>query len=296
MTLLAYAHPARAEPTSARLPAAIGRLASDCLLLEIETYPKPGLVSHVDSGSHRDMDADMFRHSAAAIAPFFSALAEAGEAGRNMGRLRVIGLDAEAAMMKATGGINTHRGAIFGLGLLCAAAGAQAAGRFARDTSLGCVVRDAYGPDILDGPVLLRSHGEEARRRHGALGARAEAAAGFPSLYRVALPALDEGRRMAPGDEEAARVQCCIALMAVVEDTNLLYRGGPRGLAFVRAGAAAFLCRGGVGLASWRADAQVLHEAVVARWLSPGGSADLLAMALFVDALDDVLAGSGRAA
>ena len=99
--------------------ARIGDLAAASVLLEAEPWPKPGLVSHVDCGSHSDMDARTFRASALALHPFFVALASAG--GTGMDELRAIGLLAEQAMIAATGGVNTHRGAIFGLGLLCAA-------------------------------------------------------------------------------------------------------------------------------------------------------------------------------
>ena len=124
---------------------AIAASAVQSLLLELETWPKPGLVSHVDRGSHDDMDADTFRASAAAIEPYFHALADAGARGCGMGRLRVIGLEAEAAMFAATSGVNTHRGAIFGLGLLCAAAGARAGGRIDPAIVVGSSRRSALG-------------------------------------------------------------------------------------------------------------------------------------------------------
>src|SRR5262249_39666739 len=130
--------------------------------------PKPGLVSHVDNGSHDDMDASTLRASVAAILPYFQQLAEAGASGTDMDRLRIIGLDAEAAMAAATGGVNTHRGAIFGLGLLCAAAGARSGGRADASFSLGAVVSQLWGAEIIGGPVLLHSHGNRARRRYGA--------------------------------------------------------------------------------------------------------------------------------
>ena len=114
--------PAHARFARSPAAAAIGARAVGCLLAEVCTWPKPGLVSHVDNGSHADMDAVTFRRSAAAIRPYLLALAEAGAEGAAMGRLRIIGLEAEAAMFAATGGVNTHRGVIFGLGLLCAAA------------------------------------------------------------------------------------------------------------------------------------------------------------------------------
>lgn len=265
----------------------VGTVASNavqCLLLELETWPKPGLVSHVDRGSHDDMDAGTFRRSVAAIAPYLHALADAGARGAGMGRLRIIGLDAEGAMLAATSGINTHRGAIFGMGLLCAAAGASAGGHVDPALPLGSVVSQLWGDSIIDGPILLRSHGDGARRRFGAGGARLEAAQGFPSVYEVGLPALRRGARGVPNDAEAARVEACFALIAALEDTNLLHRGGSAGLQFARQTAQAFLDEGGVCEAGWRERARRVHESFVDRWLSPGGSADLLAMTLFVDA------------
>jgi triphosphoribosyl-dephospho-CoA synthase len=266
---------------------AIAGIAVGCLLREVETWPKPGLVSHVDAGSHADMDAGTLRRSAAAIQPYLHALAEAGAHGCAMRRLRIIGLEAEAAMLAATGGVNTHRGAIFGLGLLCAAAGAKAGGRVDPAMPLGAVVSRLWGSEILDGPVLLHSHGGEARRRYGAGGARLEAAQGFPGVYEIGLPALQRGALIAPGDAEAARVQACFALIASLQDTNLLHRGGPPGLRFAQRAARGFLDDGGVGQRNWRERANAVHRAFVARWLSPGGSADLLALTLFIQACEE---------
>jgi triphosphoribosyl-dephospho-CoA synthase len=262
----------------------LGALAAACLKLEVATYPKPGLVSHVDNGAHRDMDAALLYRSAATLAPFFGALAAAGAEGADMGQLRVIGIAAERAMLAATGNVNTHRGAIFGLGLLCAAAGLRDACRLR--LSLGAIISDRWGAAILAGPVLHSSHGIDAARRHGVGGARVEAARGLPSVYAIGLPALRTGRALAPHDSEAARVQACMALIAAVDDTNLLHRGGLAGLEFARARARAFLAAGGVGRANWRAQATAMHRDFVARNLSPGGCADLLAMALFAGRLE----------
>jgi triphosphoribosyl-dephospho-CoA synthase len=279
----------RAYPADAQAPCGVDAIAASAvasLLLELATWPKPGLVSHVDRGSHADMAADTLRMSAAAIAPYFHGLAAAGAHGFGMGRLRIIGLEAEAAMMAATSGVNTHRGAIFGLGLLCAAAGARGAGRVESTVTLGEAVARLWSAGILDGPVLLHSHGSRARRRFGAGGARMEAAQGFPSVYEVGLPALRGGAHLAPGDPEAARVETCFALIAALEDTNLLHRGGLSGLRFARRTARQFLEEGGVGRSGWRERARSVHESFIARRLSPGGSADLLAMTLFVETHD----------
>jgi triphosphoribosyl-dephospho-CoA synthase len=268
------------------LPAeAIGALASSCLRREVETWPKPGLVSHVDNGSHADMDAAMLRRSARVLRPFFAALAAAGAEGASMGRLRAIGIAAEAEMLSATGGVNTHRGAVFGLGLLCAAAGLDDP----RGETLGAAVGRRFGRAIAAGPVPLRSHGARAGRLYGVGGARGEAMAGFPSVYNIGAPALAEGRRLAPDDPEAPRVQAIFALIAAVTDTNILHRGGVEGLAFAQQRAESFLQRGGVGAPDWRAAGARIHAEFVARRLSPGGSADLLAMSLFVHEVENII-------
>jgi triphosphoribosyl-dephospho-CoA synthase len=269
----------------------VAAAAAAALLAELETWPKPGLVSQVDPGSHTDMDARTFRASVAAITPFFGRLALAGAAGSGMDGLRGIGLEAERAMLEATDGANTHRGAIFGLGLLCAAAGATWSAAAQAQLlwgakMLGATVRQRWGSAIMRGPIPLRSHGTDALRRYGAGGARAQAAGGFPHALDVGMPALRLGRALAPGDPEAARVQSFFALLASMEDTNLLHRGGSAGLRFAQGEAAGFLGQGGVAQPQWRERAVAVHRAFIARRLSPGGCADLLAITLFLDGLN----------
>jgi len=260
-------------------PARLGRLATECLHLELETYPKPGLVSPVDSGAHKDMDVALMRRSADALEPYFIELAAAGA---EMAELRCVGVAAEFAMLNATGGINAHRGAIFGLGLLVAAAGAGGPA----SESLGARVARRWGAAIRGCPPSVQSHGGRMSRRHRVGGASAQAAAGFPALYGEALPALTEGEALSNGAQERARVQALFRLIAVLDDTNLLHRGGAAGLAFAKAEAAAFLTAGGVAQPDWRTSAEAIHARFVARNLSPGGAADLLAMALFVRAVE----------
>jgi triphosphoribosyl-dephospho-CoA synthase len=268
------------DPSGLRIAA----LAHRALIDELETWPKPGLVSPVDSGSHLDMDAALLRLSAGAITPFFADLARAGAADAPLTDLRRIGLAAEAAMLAATGGVNAHRGAIFSLGLISAAEGRGGfVERSAEDRAER--VGALWGSEIAHAPASPVSHGGQAARRYGVGGAAAEAASGFPAVRALGLPALRRGRRLAPGDDQAARVECLFALMAELDDTNLLHRGGTEGLRFVRQSAGEFLDGGGVGAEGWRDRAVALHRAFVARRLSPGGSADLLAVTLFLDSL-----------
>ena len=97
----------------------IATFAVNALKLEVLTWPKPGLVSHVDSGSHHDMNATTLFASAEALRPYFAELFEAAATDAPLHKLQSIGRFAEKSMLIATCGVNTHRGAVFTLGLLC---------------------------------------------------------------------------------------------------------------------------------------------------------------------------------
>ncbi|HEX5462914.1 MAG TPA: triphosphoribosyl-dephospho-CoA synthase MdcB [Steroidobacteraceae bacterium] len=269
-----------------RAPSAreLGQLARRSLELELFTWPKPGLVSHLDSGAHEDMDASLLQASAHSLEPFFTQLAAAGAAGAPLRVLREIGIAAERAMLEVTRGVNTHRGAIFGLGLLTAAAGRLALEGTLPARSLGERVSQVWGRSLrITAPS--GSHGAYVFEHYGAGGARTEAASGFAHVYLIGLPALRRARRWGAG-EEAARVQACFALIAAVADTNILYRAGPAGLEHAQAVARRFLIEGGVQRGDWRERAAQAHADFISRRLSPGGCADLLAMTLFVDAME----------
>jgi len=264
----------------------IGRLALRALYLELQCYPKPGLVSPWDSGSHTDMDASSFVRSIAALADYFPAIAAAGSASAPFSQLQDLGRGAERRMLQATAGANTHRGAVFHLGLLAAAAGLlNATGDSFAGPALGQIVRERWGSDI-GHEMNPGSHGHFIRQKYGVKGARHEAAAGFPHVFDIGLPALRAS--LARGaDFPSAMAQCFFTLMAEVEDTNLLYRGGIPGLIWAQSAARDFLDHGGVFQPSWFARALGVHRALVARRLSPGGSADMLAAVLFVHGLQE---------
>lgn len=280
MSILAH----RARPTAASF--AIGRLAVAALHAELALYPKPGLVSPVDSGAHADMDATTFLRSLFALRQYFVHIAAAGAAGVPFEVLRHLGVAAEQRMLAATGGINTHRGAIFCLGLLAAAAGwRRRHGLSITGGALAETIVTLWGNGIADaGSQSPDSNGSRAVRRYGARGARDEALDGFPTLMAVALPAL-ENTQARLGCPERAQVQALFAVMSTLEDTNLLHRGGPEGLRFVQSNASRFLEDGGVFAPDWRHFALDLHRACIARNLSPGGAADTLAAACFVQSL-----------
>lgn len=260
---------------------------------ELAAYPKPGLVSPVDSGSHRDMDAALFFRSLFSLRSYFGQITLAAMAGGGFRELNRLGRVAENRMFQATGGVNTHRGAIFNLGLLAAAAGVllereeNLAG-----PALGTVVAGRWGDAIRQAGAGANeaSHGLQVKARYGTGGAREEAAAGFPHVFGVGLPVLQESLRRGAG-LPLATVQCLFSLMAELADTNLLYRGGMEGLELARSAARDFLGRDGVHRSGWRLHAEAIHREFVGRNLSPGGSADLLAACLFVHRLQQAFPG-----
>lgn len=277
---------------SVEMPAArIGRLAIRSLYREAALAPKPGLVSPSSRGSHRDMDFSTFLRSLQSLRLYFPAIATCGLHRPGFAPLQALGIEAEAAMLAATGGVNTHRGAIFNLGLLCAAAGwLLAEGQTPTAAAACAVVKDIWAGEILAGLAALPeaatlSHGLAVARRYGSGGARQEAAGGFPAALEVGLPAYRQALA-ATGDGELAAVQALFALIAELDDTNLLWRGGRSGLAHGRQAAADFLAAGGVLADDWRTQAAAIDADFVARNLSPGGSADLLGVTLFLAELD----------
>jgi len=277
------------EPPLTAVARAIGRAATLALYDELALSPKPGLVTLDDSGSHDDMDARTFLRSLLALRGYFPRIAALGAAGAPFAALEACGIAAEARMRAATGGVNTHRGAIFTLGLLCAAAGACAA---AGERPGGGRVRSAllnrWGDALAARaarPSLLP--GGQAAQRYGLRSASAEAALGFPVLFQTAVPALRHALQRG-ASPRAAQLDALFHVIAVLDDANLAHRGGLDGLHFAQQQARAYLAAGGSSRCDARANAhaEAIGRAFVARRLSPGGAADMLAAACCLQRLD----------
>jgi triphosphoribosyl-dephospho-CoA synthase len=253
---------------------------------ELEAYPKPGLVSPIDSGAHTDMNFDLMCRSAESLRVPFAEIAAAGRVAATFeAGLASLGRAAERRMLQVTGGINTHRGAIFSMGLIVAAiARARAEASRPEPAAVQAVLLREWGRALEAHAARgekVASHGALVRRATGLGGARSEAARGFPGIFRTGLPAYREAR--AHGlDGNAASVHTLFALMEAVDDTTVLFRGGPEAGLFVRRSAAAFVAGGGCMTEGWFGRAEALHRSFVARNLSPGGCADLLAATLLV--------------
>lgn len=277
----------RAAKTSERTFAGrIARLAVRSLYAELALYPKPGLVSPYDNGSHTDMTAETFMRSLFALRRYFSDITQAGMMDAPFHVLKRLGIEAEARMLRATAGINTHRGAIFCLGMLCAAIGrCRASGAALTANAVQSMLRQCWGRELGAHSVDAgaSSHGAQAQLAYAASGAREEGALGFPSVFDIGLPALRRTLAAGRGMREA-RIDALFALMAHISDTNVYHRGGPDGALTVRRQARAFVARGGSACPDWEARALACHHSFVAARLSPGGAADLLGAACLLQA------------
>ncbi|SNS43363.1 triphosphoribosyl-dephospho-CoA synthase [Granulicella rosea] len=268
---------------AAPVPCELAALAVQALVDEAELTPKPGLVDRRGSGAHHDLTLDLMLSSARTLRPFFEAMAAAGLHGRVDHVLREelgsLGRDAEAAMLVTTCGVNTHRGAIWALGLLVAATART--GGFDLDEIGGAAAQLAKTPDRQ--APWASSHGANVLLRFGATGARGEAIAGFPHA-RLGLRSLRAARSRGCG-ERTARLDALLSIMSRLNDTCLLHRGGTATLEAAQTGAQRVLDLGGYETVAGRQAFAALDAVLMQRWASPGGAADLLAATLFLDSL-----------
>lgn len=270
----------------------IGRLALEAMLFEVSATPKPGLVDRNNSGAHKDMDFFTFMRSAASLAESFTEFAQEGFTGGMRGippasvfpSVRRIGVEAEQRMFHATGGINTHKGEIFSLGLLASCAGylagagrevtADGTMRLAAEMCAGIVARDFAG--VREKSPAMLTKGERVYIEHGITGIRGEAEAGYPVVRDVALPALREylAEGMSMND---ALAMTLVHIMAHAHDTNIISRHDMATAQEVMRTAGKMIASG-FGLE----DIARLDGEFIGRWISPGGSGDLLAVTCFM--------------
>ena len=267
-------------------------LAVESLIAEARTTPKPGLVDMRNNGSHTDMSIDTFIKSANALKPYFYTCIEIGQksagspAEETFPTLREAGIAAEKVMYNTTGGANTHKGAIYSMGILCAA--------FGRLWTPQLPVTDVKKLLSECAKIVSRSTKEDFRNmdtstaggrlylEYGLTGIRGEVAAGFPSVQKFGLPkykkALEEG--LCHNDAGAVTL---LNLVANVEDTNLYHRGGKEGRQYAARQAQMLL---EILPCPTAKKIEAVDDAFIEKNLSPGGSADLLAITYFLHNLN----------
>ena len=239
----------------------LGEMAENALLAEVHFTPKPGLVDEANNGAHRDMDVPLFERSAHALRPCFEEFVRLGIQGASPAALQQAGVRAEQAMFAATGGVNTHKGAIYSGALLLHAAGRLLSGEEEGDL---CELAAQTAAAI---PAPTGTHGAAVRACCG--GIRTEAVSGYPTAQAV----LRQLRQSGPLD-------ALLLSMSRLDDSTLWHRGGAEGAQLVRSRAADILA---APASEREARTRRLDAELIERNLSPGGSADLLAMAFFLE-------------
>lgn len=253
------------------IPYLVADLAERALRLELDTTPKPGLVDRQDNGAHKDMDYALMSKSISALRPYLTRLAVESAKGIDPAKIKEIGIEAEKAMLKATGGVNTHKGALFCIGLSVAAASCLACSTGAVEAYSFKELVSRAASEI---PSARGTHGAEAKRSFKAVGALENARAAYPELFADWLPYY----LSLEGDPFRCH-KTLLHIMTTLDDTNILHRRGAEGLAHAEAEAARLLEDfSESGLSS-------LNKDFIRENISPGGSADMLSLTIFIESI-----------
>lgn len=253
------------------VPYLVADLAERALRLELDTTPKPGLVDRRDNGAHKDMDYALMSKSISALRPYLTRLAVESAKDIDPAKIKEIGIEAEKAMLKATGGVNTHKGALFCIGLSVAAASCLACSTGAVEAYSFKELVSRVASEI---PSARGTHGAEAKRSFKAVGALENARAAYPELFADWLPYY----RSLEGDPFRCH-KTLLHIMTTLDDTNILHRRGAEGLAHAEAEAARLLEDfSESGLSS-------LNKDFIRENISPGGSADMLSLTIFINSI-----------
>lgn len=253
------------------VPYLVADLAERALRLELDTTPKPGLVDRRDNGAHKDMDYALMSKSISVLRPYLTRLAVESAKDIDPVKIKEIGIEAEKAMLKATGGVNTHKGALFCIGLSVAAASCLACSTGAVEAYSFKELVSRAASEI---PSARGTHGAEAKRSFKAVGALENARAAYPELFTDWLPYY----RSLEGDPFRCH-KTLLHIMTTLDDTNILHRRGAEGLAHAEAEAARLLEDfSESGLSS-------LNKDFIRENISPGGSADMLSLTIFIESI-----------
>lgn len=279
----------------------IAQKALLALLYEVSASPKPGLVDRFNNGAHKDMDFFTFMASSASLVNYFSKCAEEGAKYSDQnpeelfGALRGVGVEAEKVMFEATNGVNTHKGLIFSLGVICAAACScmeENKGKSVdTDTICAKVSQMTQGLCLRELALMNKAgrltHGEKLYKEYGLQGIRREVESGFPTVRDYSLPVLKKLKSMEDFHINDSLVQTLLHLMAVNEDTNIVARHDLETLEYVRQYSRRVLDSGGMLTPHGMQMVYAMDREFIKRNISPGGSADLLAVTVMFDLISE---------
>lgn len=265
----------------------VGQYLTQAILLEVSTHPKPGLVTRLSNGAHKDMSIFTFMMSSAVLSKAFNDLQDIGQAHRGtlaelFCKLRSYGVGAEAELLRVTKGVNTQRGILFAGGIVSAVSGYAMNMGLSRDALLPMIKEMAAGlvaKELKNLDHAAMTAGEKLYYKYGITGIRGEVENGFPSVVNYGLPALEDAFDKGATINDAL-VHTLISLMTVVEDSNVIWRTDYDTLLEVQRIANNILSLGSVFTEKGRMAIAETERYFLQRHISPGGSADLLSVTI----------------
>lgn len=265
----------------------VGQYLTQAILLEVSTHPKPGLVTRLSNGAHKDMSIFTFMMSSAVLSKAFNDLQDIGQAHRGtlaelFCKLRSYGVGAEAELLRVTKGVNTQRGILFAGGIVSAVSGYAMNMGLSRDALLPMIKEMAAGlvaKELKNLDHAAMTAGEKLYYKYGITGIRGEVENGFPSVVNYGLPALEDAFDKGATINDAL-VHALISLMTVVEDSNVIWRTDYDTLLEVQRIANNILSLGSVFTEKGRMAIAETERYFLQRRISPGGSADLLSVTI----------------
>ena len=277
------------------IPYIIGHLASMALQAELDTTPKPGLVDRNDNGAHRDMDHALMQRSIQALHPYFVRLAQLGFTDKQPFHDEIvnIGIEAEREMFKATGGVNTHKGALFSIGLAAVALAGESFCRITQAERCGTMAYNDVNSKQIQSlsnsiaslarlfPDTNGTHGSKAKANNILKGALDNAREGYTQLFKAWLPFYID--RIAEGDNYALH-KTLLRIMCDLDDTNIVYRTSMETMQEVKAEARQMLDTSR-NIVNFEAALQAMNTDYIHRNISPGGSADMLSLVVFLSCI-----------
>lgn len=253
----------------------IVNLAIDSLISEASLYPKPGLVDPLDNGSHKDMNYIMFVNSSIALETGFKAYYEAGN--QHLGshrelfdKIRSIGMDNELAMYQSTKDVNTHKGANFIYGIIIAIIGHYKRPSLEQIRTVMMEMTEGLVERELSSLSEFKTHGEKVFKEYGHTGIRGEVENGLPLIFDQTLDIIT-----ASNDYIKNLKLALLHLIKNNDDSNMIKRGGIKGLEYGKALA-------NQDYLDIDKHLGFMNDEFKKYNLSPGGSADLLAVSIFL--------------
>jgi len=272
----------------------ISSFAIQAMIYEVSCYPSPGLVSPVSSGAHKDMNFFTFVDSTSALSKYFTLFVQEGFSNKSykeiFNSIRKIGIKAEQDMFIKTKGINTHKGMLFIMGIACAAIGKTIYEKkgfkyiqnIIKEMTTGIVEKELTTLKTSD----AHSHGEKLFLKYKTDGVRGEVERGIPIVFQFSLDFYKENSELSINDR---LVHTLIGIMQICNDSTIIYRHSVEVLEEVKEEAQEIIAIGGMKTTKGRENINNLCTEFIERNISPGGSADLLGVTLFLSLVEEYM-------